>query len=112
MVEFRPATRQDVATFASPRFTVRAIAAECDGEVLGLAGVYYERGVAIAFSAIDPRLGKRDRIRGARLAMQIISSVQGPVIAAEGPYETAPTLLAHFGFQRQGDSDFWVRWPQ
>lgn len=105
-MNFRPATRADLARFhgqAVP-YSARAMAGEIDGETVGVGGVYYRAGTAIAFSAFDrERLRPRDIIVGARRIMALIDSLGAPVMACSEGAPGAITTLLHFGFAPIGD---------
>lgn len=107
---FRPARPADIEHYLpNCPYSVRAVVAERDGELLAIGGVYYQRGTAIAFTEARQDFSKRDRARGMRHVMRIIEQVHGAVYAKEGPFETAPAMLAHFGFEPVEDG-YYCRW--
>ena len=111
-MQIRPATAVDIRTLhdgALPA-TARAVAVECCGEVLGVGGVYYANGAVYAFTAADERLPRRARVLAGRAVFAIIRSVAAPVWAIQGEFDTAPTVLAHYGFMPVSDG-YWIRWP-
>jgi len=108
---FRPARPADLAKFMDVvPYTVKAITAEHDGEVLGVGGIYYQGTTVIAFSEFDPKMRKyaTDMIRGAMRIVEIVKSVRAPVYAIPGPFASAPVLLRRFGFEPIDDSGFYV----
>ena len=113
---FRPAKPEDLQEFADRLpGSVRAMTAERDGVVYGVGGVYYERSIAgshvIAFSHHRPDMPRKDRIRGARMIMEIIKEIHAPVYAVCGPFESAPRLLTHFGFRPIEGGPYYVFVP-
>lgn len=106
-VVFRPATDADAQRYYGRRAhsSFRGFVAELNGELVGLAGVYYQDGVPIAFSEINPhvRSRRRDIVRGVKMLMQIVDTIKGPVYAVANPAEpTAPYLLAKLGWKPTG----------
>lgn len=107
-MDYRPATRGDILEFMpTVPCTVRAEAAEQDGQVMGIGGVYYQAGRVFAFSHARDEMPKRERIKGARRILDIVRSVRGPVWAIKGDFETADRTLRHFGFQPVND-DYYI----
>lgn len=110
-MQFRPAKPADLAKFMDPvPYTVKAVVAEHDGEVLGVGGVYYQGMAVIAFSEFDPKMRRfaTDMLRGARKIVEIVKSVRAPVYAIPGPFASAPVLLKRFGFEPIEETNFYV----
>lgn len=108
-MKFRPLTIDDYLSFYSNvPFSVKGIAAEIDGELVGIGGLYYEKGKRIVFSSFCDRLTKREIVKGARAIMELAAEVKGPVYAVAEGGERAERTLAHFGFVPLSNS-YWVR---
>lgn len=107
MTAVRPATRQDLQRFFGdvPPMTMRAVVAEEDGEILGVAGVKRENGCLVAFSdaAADPAQHKRLAVRMAR---EVLAMMRGRTVYAVSRTESA--LLPHMGFEHV-EGEVW-RW--
>jgi N-acetylglutamate synthase-like GNAT family acetyltransferase len=105
MIRLIPATQETVRAaygLETPPRSVRAIAAEKDGEVIGCAGVYLHDGVRIMFSDLGPELRARPKwiIRGWRRLMEMVQASDIPVLAAaDEDIPGAPAFLEHLGFQ-------------
>ncbi len=110
----RPARASDFQKFYGKNapHTARAWVAERDGEILGIGGVYFDRGKATAFSEFSPEMSKRDRVVGARKIMEIVRGIEGPVYALPGEYKSAPVVLRKLGFEPIEDSDYWYWRPE
>ena len=107
MISFRASTRDDIAKLhGEVPLTTRSVTVEKQGKPVGVGGIYYQDGKAIAFSAIDDSLTPREIVKAARWVMGIIRSVRGPVLAVQGDIGTSETTLRHFGFEPIG-SGFW-----
>lgn len=109
-MRFRPGTQEDLRRFHSavPK-TAKVIAAERDGEVIGVGGFYYDNGAAVVFSGFCDGLSKREIVKGARAIMDMAKGVRGPLYAVQEPNERAARTLAHFGFVPLADGGWWVR---
>ena len=96
----RPAVFSDIQKVYgnSLPVTVRAIAVERDGKVVGIAGYAIQRGIAIAFADHDGTLTKRETVLAGRVVMKMLRAFGGPVLALEGP--GGGVSLPHFGFTR------------
>lgn len=106
-VIFRRCTDTDAKAFygGPPMMSLRGWVAEKDGVIVGIGGVYYNKGVPIAFSEITDafRESKKDVAKGCRILMELISKTRGPVYAVANPNEpTAARLLARLGWEPTG----------
>jgi hypothetical protein len=110
-MKLRAATRDDVlAWFGSVPATMRAIVAEHEGSVVGIAGVSTMADHVQAWSAFDEVVRGHPVLmaRAAVLVRRMIESVSGPVTAVCSETEpTAPALLARLGFE-QVEGRRWV----
>lgn len=103
-MEYRPATRDDILEFLpSVPFSARAEAAVDGGVVVGIGGIYYDRGRVFAFSHARAEMSARDRIKGARRILDIMRKVDGAVWAIKGDLDTAERTLEHFNFEKVTD---------
>ena len=103
----RQATQADaVAFYGEPaKMSFRGFVAELDGEVVGIGGVYYDNGVAIAFSEMRPpmRKHKKAMAKACRMLTRFFDQLGGKVYAVACPTEpTAPQLLKKLGFVPTG----------
>jgi hypothetical protein len=106
-IVIRPATEKDARQYYAgrPMFSFRGYAAEMDGEIVGLCGIYYQDGIPIAFSDIRDALRPRKKTlaKACRMLQRLIDKVGRPVYAvACGTEPTAPYLLAKLGFKPTG----------
>ena len=107
-ITLRPATVEDVAQFygGASLYSVRAIAAELEGKIVGIGGVYRVGKQMIVFTEMKPEMlsYKKDIIRASRLVLAIIEkySIVSAYIAPEIP--TAESFGKHFGFEEHGKS--------
>ena len=98
----RPCTRADFEAFfgKKPPMTLRALAAERDGEIVGIGGYYIVGGIAYAFT--DQRgMTKREMVRAARVLVAFLNAVKAQMIAQCGA--DGDTALKHYGFEPLGD---------
>ena len=102
----RPCTRADFEAFYGrlPPMTVRALAAERDGRVVGIGGYYLADGVAHAFTD-QKGMTRREIVRAGRAMMGLLDGIKAVVIAQCGP--DGDTALKHYGFEPWGM--FWRR---
>jgi len=109
-VAIRPASLDDLRRFYSGSedfrqyHTMRILAAELDGEVIGIGGYYFDaNGNRIAFSDMWPkmRVRRKDIVRSLRAIMALIGDKH--VFAVANPQEPkAERLLARLGFEHIG----------
>lgn len=108
-MEFRPATVDDLKYFMETvPCTARAWAAEQDGTIYGVGGVYYQHGHVIAFTNMRDDMPKRDIIRAARFLTRKFKDIAAPVYAIPACRETARRTLEHFGFVPIEGSDYYI----
>jgi hypothetical protein len=109
MMEYREAKEEDLLEFVDTvPSSYNAWAAVENGKVFGIGGVYYDDGKAIAFSNMREDIPVKDRIKGARIIMDILSQTEGPIYAYPESYKSAPATLKHFGFEKISGSDWYV----
>ena len=99
----RPACQSDFMAVCGkpPPKTVKAWSMLRNGHPVAIGGYFLVDGAAVAFSDFVSDLSKRERVRGARILMGLLSSLKLDVVACDGPFGTS--ALRHFGFERQGD---------
>jgi len=103
-MSLRWATPADIESFygTRPTQTVRALAWEMDGVVIGMGGLSRDAGQIVAFLDLKPeaRTNKRALVRALREGHKKLFVNNMPVIAIADPNEpTARGLLEHFGFE-------------
>tara|TARA_Y100000310_G_scaffold257594_2_gene265693 strand:+ start:2881 stop:3189 length:309 start_codon:yes stop_codon:yes gene_type:complete len=89
--------------------TFRAYAAVLDGEVLGVAGLYYTNSEAVAFSHGKPGAAEKYPVTAARLThmvMKLIRNHPCKAVTADG-IDTAPEFLERLGFKHL-DGKVWL----
>ena len=99
----RWATREDILAFygRDVPYTVRALAAEKNGEIVGIGGFYFDGDAAVAFSDVRASaMSKREFVRGARAVKDLLHEVKVDVVAKAGP--SGDIALRHFGFEGTG----------
>ena len=106
-VIIRRATEADAIAYygARPPLSLRGYVAELDGEIVGIGGLSYEGGNAVAFSETKPALRERreDMKRGLKVLMAMVKSCRTPVYAVADPDEPgAAELLARLGWTPTG----------
>lgn len=101
MLAFRYATRADFETFyeRTPPFSLRAMVAERDGEIVAFGGYYMENGIAVAFTD-SSGLTKREAVLGGRKMMDMLRGLKVPIVATT---QEGGTALRHYGFRPFGD---------
>src|SRR3990167_2709013 len=102
----RPCTRADFEAFfgKKPPMTLRALAAERDGQIVGIGGYYIVNGVAHAFT--DQRgMTRREMVKAARQLVAFLGAVKTQMIAQCGP--EGDVALKHYGYEPWGM--FWRR---
>lgn len=106
-VTIRKATVQDARKFygQDPIYSFRGFAAELDGDIAGVAGVYFEDGKPVVFSEMKDamRSHKKDIVRVCRLVIQMLDDLGRAAYAFACPNEpTSGYLLAKLGFKPTG----------
>ena len=100
--EIRPATEADIRRFyGSVKWTFRAFAAELDGEVLAVAGIYYDWPHVVAFSSVKPGANDRYKFTAGRMVMKVMELVRARTCyAVIGPsFPESGKLLERLGFE-------------
>lgn len=116
MLEFAQATPELARAYwgKDPPFSFRGYVALLDGEVVGIGGVSYVMGHAIAFSEGKPELMKRrkDVVTCFRFLAMYLDKWAGRLYA-ECALPTSPRVLERLGFlptdMRLGEKPMWVR---
>ena len=108
-VRLRPATVDDWIAFygSPPKHSFKGLAAEMDGQTVGLTGLQFQRPYVQAFGNMsDPLRPFKDKIGWAvRWMIRQMTSHGRPVIAVASPREpTAPAMLTRMGFSHVGSS--------
>jgi len=104
-VTVRPARAEDFeALYGHPApYTLRAVVAEQDGEVLGVMGIFHANPL-MAFCRVTPRLKEQYPtmiLRAAKAFPSLLSYYSEPVYALPDPDEPhARDILQKAGFQR------------
>lgn len=103
----RRATYKDAVAYygQTPPFSFDGFAADLDGEVIAIGGVYYHEGGAIAFSDLKPaiRNHKRFMVLACKMLTKMFDELGTPVYAVASSNEpTAPYLLVRLGFKPTG----------
>lgn len=81
-------------------WTVKALVADLDGEIIGIGGVYYDGDRAVAFSGMKSAMRRfpMTMARGALAIMRLIGNQ--PCLAVPNPDEPgAERLLGRLGFE-------------
>ena len=107
-VTIREATYADAVSFYGKpaMFSFRGFAAEIDGVVCGLGGVYRDNGRMVVFTEMGAamRPHKKAIAKACRILMQFLNQLGGPVYAFASPTEpTSGYLLAKLGFKPTGE---------
>lgn len=114
----RPATYSDAVAYygGPPRASFKGFVAELDGEIIGIGGVFYEDGAAVAFSEMKEPMRKyrKAKARACRILCDMFDGIGRKVYAAACESEpTAPYLLVKLGFKPTGIfgqfGETWVR---
>ena len=113
----RPATREDLDAFPTPfaKPTVKALAAEVDGEVLGVAGLAIVRGRYYAFCDLTSTQAAPYRIAVARAAKRLFAEARAAGIRyiytnADPDEPRACRWLASLGFTPDTRHPHLYRW--
>ena len=85
--------------------TLRALAAERDGRIVGIGGYYIQNGFAIAFTDSVDVITRRDIVTAGREFMKFLGRLKVEVVAQCNP-AIGDTALRHFGFRPYHD-DAW-----
>ena len=108
----RPAASGDMEVFydTSPRGTIRAYVAELDGKPIGIAGLVYDGGKVVAFSAMKEEM-RNYPVTMARSALFIAKMLPAGAVAKADPEEKgARSLLERLGFVPLDKSNGTYRW--
>lgn len=104
-VVIRPATAEDLVAVAGdgPRPTLKALAVEADGTLMGLLGFTLTDGRYYAFCDITSAEASPFKLRLARAVLRLFNEMRGAgvtrIYADADPDEPrAPAWLAHLGF--------------
>lgn len=115
-VRFRPALPGDfIALYGcpAPPHRLRAIAAELDGELVGLGGIVYRPDGVFAFAQLAPALRSLPAaVHRAGLAGMVLIRAAGVVevfAEAQPDNPAAERWLERFGFVRDGGVFVWRR---
>ena len=113
-VRFRPATEADVLGFYNKPFaaSMRGIAAEIDGETLGIMGVLHGNPLQ-AFSSMLPAMGDHPMAikRAIRLFQNIAAKYSTPIYAkASTEYANSRRVLRLAGFEPFDEEKRLYRW--
>ena len=106
----RPARSEDIeAIYGHPApYTLRAIVAEQDGEVLGVMGIFHSNPL-MAFCRVTPHMEERCPtmiLRAAKAFPALLHYYSEPVYAIPDPDEPhARAILQRAGFQRDESRD-------
>jgi len=109
-VEIRPATATDIeALYGHPaKFTLRAVVAEHEGEVLGIMGVFHSTPL-MAFCQVTPRMKERyptTILRAVKAFPTLLHGYSEPIYAIPDPNEPhAREILKKAGFRRDESRD-------
>jgi hypothetical protein len=106
-IVFSPATARDAEEWyqGPPETSFRGYAARCEGELVGIGGVFYLGGKPVAFSEIRGALRKNRKALaiGCRMLMELVEKTKGPVYAiANADEPTAAYLLIKLGWRPTG----------
>ena len=100
-LKIRPLTRDDLNEFVHMGFTVRGLAIELDGEIVGIAGVLHSNPIQ-AFSRMDDKLRKHPKtiMKVIKKFKSVVKSYSSPIyaIASEKEYNSAK-VLERVGFK-------------
>ena len=105
-LKIRPLTQDDLSWFVHMGFTVRGLAVELEGEVVGVAAILHSKPIQ-AFSKMDDKLRKHPKtiMKVIRAFKKIISSYDSPIYAIANEKEYNSTkVLERIGFEFLCDS--------
>lgn len=107
-MNFRAAKPADLAKMGnSPSGAAVAIAAEIDGVLVGVGGVYFDRGKPVVFSSFVNTLTPRQIVNGAKEILKLALRYPRPIYAISDDNDKARRTLQHFNFQPL-TGDYWV----
>ena len=103
-IDVVPATPDLMQRFygRTPARTSQAVVAVQGDRVLGVAGVYFENGYAVAFTELSDeiRANKRLIVRGYRALLPFLRAARLPVVALCDPLIAgSERLLLHYNFE-------------
>jgi hypothetical protein len=101
MLKIRPLNRDDLKEFVHMGFTVRGLAVELDGEVVGIAGVLHSYPIQ-AFSRMDDKLRKYPKtiVKVIKMFKAIVDKYDSPIYAIASEKEHNSTkVLERIGFE-------------
>ena len=106
--KLRPATIDDYRTLygSEPPVSLQAIAAELDGETIGIAGIAYERGQLLGFSQMTDKMRQYpiQIMRATHRVMKMIREQEVNVLAvASCDEKNAAYFLEKLGFTYLGE---------
>lgn len=109
-IDIVPATRELLERFygGPPIREVNAVAALKGGKIIGVAGVFHEGEVLMAFADMTDELreDKRAIVRGIHEVMQLIYQHGKETRAIADEIPGANILLTHCGFQRVNGEEY------
>jgi hypothetical protein len=108
-VEIRFATSKDLIEFygRAPIRTVRAIVAESDGRIIGVAGVRLVDMAWYAFADITQELTKKQIAKGIRIFKKMMAGTDLPLYTTrDESIESSERFLAHLGFVKTEDGEY------
>ena len=114
-VKIRPASLGEWLAFygEQPKHTVKAIVAEADGEILGVAGLEKHPGFYVAFSDIGDKMRKHKKaiLKAGKELVKLIDDCRLPVVSIQNEAEpTSFGFLTHLGFTPTEEPGVLV-WP-
>lgn len=105
----RPATRGDLARFyGCVPASMKAIVAEHEGVIVGVAGLRYCGDKLLAFSELreSMRSHKKAILRAGRMLCRLMQDAKAPIYAVASKNEkNAAGFLRHLGFEFAMDSE-------
>lgn len=100
-VEIRFATEKDFKAFYGkpPTCTVRAIVADQEGEIFGIAGVRLVGMAWYGFADISEKLSKKQIAKAYRVFRKMMEKTNLPILVVrDETIESSGRFLAHLGF--------------
>lgn len=108
----RPATRRDV-TFDTYGKSLRAIACEYDGRVIGITGVIHTSPLQ-CFAELGDEIRSRPKVlvKFANALKEILDSYNSAIyVVADKKIEASDRFLEHIGFEKVEGEELY-KWPQ